>query len=136
MYDIEGWTGFTFPGRGDKYSKMKWNYNVRAVPRNGLDLLLYTWLTYTPQHFTGVDYDAKNEKTSIFKIHGDGKTWAEGEARSAARVTARDDADTDTIPESHIHRVACSRRRRERQFRLSHVCRHRPRPPGCREGAQ
>ncbi|KAL7415245.1 glycoside hydrolase superfamily [Mrakia frigida] len=54
MYDIDGWTGFTFPGRGDKYSSFKWNFNC----------------------FTGVDYDAKTEKTSIFKIHGDGKTWA------------------------------------------------------------
>lgn len=37
MYDIDGWTGFTFPGRGDKYSSFKWNFNC----------------------FTGVDYDAK-----------------------------------------------------------------------------
>lgn len=36
---------FTFPGRGDKYSDMKWNFN----------------------HFTGVDYDAKTETTAIFK---------------------------------------------------------------------
>ena len=24
MHDIDGWTKFTFPGRGDKYSNMKW----------------------------------------------------------------------------------------------------------------
>ncbi|CDZ98132.1 alpha-amylase [Phaffia rhodozyma] len=53
-YDIDGWTGFSFPGRGDKYSKLKWNFN----------------------HFTGVDWDDKGKKKSIFKIHGDGKTWA------------------------------------------------------------
>lgn len=23
-YEIEAWLGFDFPGRGDKYSKMKW----------------------------------------------------------------------------------------------------------------
>lgn len=51
---MPGWTKFTFPGRGDKYSSFKWDFNC----------------------FTGVDYDAKNEKTAIFKIHGDGKTWA------------------------------------------------------------
>ncbi|KAK1922270.1 putative alpha-amylase [Papiliotrema laurentii] len=54
MHDIEGWTKFDFPGRGDKYSSMKWNFN----------------------HFTGVDYDAKTETTAIFKIQGDGKSWA------------------------------------------------------------
>jgi hypothetical protein len=27
---------------------------------------------------TGVDYDDKNKKTSIFKIQGEGKTWAKG----------------------------------------------------------
>ncbi len=58
-YEIEGWTGFNFPGRkGEdgklKYSEMKWHH----------------------EHFTGVDYDAKNEKTSIFMIQGDNKGWA------------------------------------------------------------
>lgn len=41
-----GLSRFTFPGRGDKYSGMKWNFN----------------------HFTGVDYDAKTETTAIFKV--------------------------------------------------------------------
>lgn len=58
-YEIEGWTGFNFPGRkGEdgklKYSQMEWHH----------------------EHFTGVDYDAKNEKTSIFMIQGDNKGWA------------------------------------------------------------
>ncbi|SJL11595.1 related to alpha-amylase [Armillaria ostoyae] len=56
VYDIKGWTGFDFPGRGGKYSKFKWNFN----------------------HFTGVDYDDKNGKSTIFRIHGDGKNWAQG----------------------------------------------------------
>ena len=43
-YEIEGWTGFNFPGRGNKYSDFKWHW----------------------YHFTGTDYDARTEKTSIF----------------------------------------------------------------------
>ncbi|WVQ75657.1 hypothetical protein IAR50_005286 [Cryptococcus sp. DSM 104548] len=54
MHNIEGWTKFDFPGRGDKYSDMKWNFN----------------------HFTGVDYDAATETNAIFKIQGEGKHWA------------------------------------------------------------
>ncbi|KAL1405244.1 hypothetical protein Q8F55_008870 [Vanrija albida] len=55
MHNIEGWTKFTFPGRGDKNSAFKWDYN----------------------HFTGVDYDAKTDTKAIYKIQGDGKTWAD-----------------------------------------------------------
>ncbi|ODN77445.1 hypothetical protein L202_04623 [Cryptococcus amylolentus CBS 6039] len=54
MHNIQGWTKFDFPGRGDKYSDMKWNFN----------------------HFTGVDYDAATETNAIFKIQGEGKHWA------------------------------------------------------------
>ncbi|EJU02147.1 alpha-amylase [Dacryopinax primogenitus] len=56
LYDIEGWTGFDFPGRHDQYSKMHFNFN----------------------HFTGVDYDQGTGKKGIFKIHGDGKNWSSG----------------------------------------------------------
>ncbi|KAJ7150950.1 alpha-amylase [Mycena crocata] len=55
-YDVKGWTGFDFPGRGDKYSKLKYSFN----------------------HFTGVDYNEENQKTAIYKIHGEGKDWAQG----------------------------------------------------------
>lgn len=55
-YEIEAWVGFDFPGRGDKYSKMK-----------------YHWY-----HFSGVDFNAANEKTAIYKIMGDkSQGWAE-----------------------------------------------------------
>ena len=54
--EIEGWTGFDFPGRAGKYSDFKWGW----------------------QHFTGVDYDKKTDKTGIFRILGDGKSWADG----------------------------------------------------------
>ncbi len=52
-FDIEGWTKFTFPGRGDKYSSFKWNF----------------------EHFNGTDYDAKENKSGIFRIIGDDKNW-------------------------------------------------------------
>ncbi|NHN32080.1 alpha-amylase [Paenibacillus agricola] len=54
-FDIEGWTKFTFPGRGDKYSDFKWNF----------------------EHFNGTDYDAKADKTSIYRILGENKKWNE-----------------------------------------------------------
>ncbi|SGY14170.1 BQ5605_C010g06087 [Microbotryum silenes-dioicae] len=53
-YEIEGWTKFDFPGRGDKYSDLKWRHH----------------------HFTGVDWDNRAEKKAIFKIQGEGKGWA------------------------------------------------------------
>jgi len=55
LYEIEAWVGFDFPGRGDKYSSQK-----------------YHWY-----HFSGVDYDARNGKSAIYKIMGDmGEGWA------------------------------------------------------------
>ncbi|EME77258.1 glycoside hydrolase family 13 protein [Pseudocercospora fijiensis CIRAD86] len=54
-YQISAWLGFDFPGRGDKYSKQK-----------------YHWY-----HFSGTDYDAKNERNAIFKLKGEGKSWSE-----------------------------------------------------------
>lgn len=54
MHNIKGWTKFNFPGRGDEFSKMKWNFN----------------------HFTGVDYDDASKTNAIYKIQGDGKMWA------------------------------------------------------------
>mgnify|MGYP002756199146 FL=1 len=55
-FEIEGWTKFTFPGRNDKYSAFKWNYNL----------------------FDGVDFDNKTGKTAIYKIVGENKDWDEG----------------------------------------------------------
>lgn len=53
-YEIEGWLGFDFPGRGDKYSSMK-----------------YHW-----EHFSGTDWDQSTEKKAIYKILGDNKGWS------------------------------------------------------------
>ncbi|KAK4947443.1 hypothetical protein LTR10_013811 [Elasticomyces elasticus] len=50
-YEIESWTKFTFPGRGSKYSDMKWD----------------------SAHFTGVDYDSRTNDHGIFKFVGDGR---------------------------------------------------------------
>jgi len=55
-YEIEGWTGFDFPGRKDKYSDFKWHY----------------------YHFTGTDYNQANGKKAIYLIEGEGKSWGEG----------------------------------------------------------
>ncbi|KAK3683383.1 glucan 1,4-alpha-maltohexaosidase [Podospora appendiculata] len=56
QYEIDAWVGFDFPGRGDKYSKQK-----------------YHWY-----HFSGVDYNAANGKTAIYKIVSDKSDgWAQ-----------------------------------------------------------
>ncbi|WP_273135046.1 alpha-amylase [Culturomica massiliensis] len=55
-YEIEGWTGFNFPGRGDKYSAFKWHW----------------------YHFSGVDCDASTGKEGIFQVVGEGKAWNGG----------------------------------------------------------
>ncbi|KAI4149767.1 MAG: hypothetical protein L6R39_002428 [Caloplaca ligustica] len=53
-YSIDGWVGFDFPGRGEKYSSQK-----------------YHWY-----HFTGVDYNNANGRSAIYRILGDGKNWS------------------------------------------------------------
>ncbi|MBL8660162.1 MAG: alpha-amylase [Rhodospirillales bacterium] len=44
--DIEAWTRFTFPGRGDAHSSFKWHW----------------------QHFDAVDYDQRTGDRSIFRL--------------------------------------------------------------------
>ena len=55
-YEIEGWTGYNFEGRGDKYSDFKWHW----------------------YHFTGTDYNVQNKKNAIYRIVGENKYWSEG----------------------------------------------------------
>lgn len=55
-HDIEGWTGFNFPGRQGKYSDFEWNFN----------------------HFTGIDFDQKSGTDGIFRIVGENKHWSDG----------------------------------------------------------
>ncbi|MFC3928911.1 alpha-amylase [Streptococcus caprae] len=54
-YEIQGWTGFTFPGRQKQYSDFNWHW----------------------YHFDGLDYDALHEETGIYQIVGDNKGWAD-----------------------------------------------------------
>lgn len=56
--EIEGWTGFDFPGRNNKYSDFNWHW----------------------YHFTGVDYDNLTGESGVFQIKGDGKDWAPDDA--------------------------------------------------------
>ena len=57
-YEIEGWTKFTFPGRGDAYSAFKWSW----------------------EHFTGTDFNNENGKKAIYMIKGFEKGWADDES--------------------------------------------------------
>ncbi|TPX32604.1 alpha-amylase [Synchytrium microbalum] len=52
---IKAWTRFTFPARGKKYSDLEFHW----------------------YHFTGIDYDAKNERAAVYRILGNGKYWSE-----------------------------------------------------------
>lgn len=53
-FEIEGWTHFSFNGRQHKYSDFEWHW----------------------YHFTGTDYDARNNQSGIYLILGDNKGWA------------------------------------------------------------
>lgn len=55
-HDIEGWTGFDFPGRGGEYSDFIWHFN----------------------HFNGVDFDDKTGEAGIYRILGENKGWGYG----------------------------------------------------------
>lgn len=51
--EIEGWTGFDFPGRNGQYSSFKWNFN----------------------HFNGVDFNQRQSEKGVFRILGENKGW-------------------------------------------------------------
>lgn len=51
LHPVKTWTGFTFPGRRDKYSSFHW-----------------TW-----RHFTGTDYDESNRQNELLLFEG--KYW-------------------------------------------------------------
>lgn len=55
-YEIEAWTKFTFPGRGDRYSAFQWNWS----------------------HFTGTDFNARDNRRSVYMIEGINKGWCQG----------------------------------------------------------
>lgn len=64
-YEIEGWTGFNFPGRGNKYSDFKWHW----------------------YHFTGTDYDARTEKTLSSRLWETAKAGARAWMKKTAITT-------------------------------------------------
>lgn len=51
LEEIKAWTRFTYPGRKGKYSGFQWNW----------------------RHFTGIDYDEKEDRAGVFKFQG--KYW-------------------------------------------------------------
>ena len=53
-FEIDGWTRFDFPGRGDQYSNFHWNHN----------------------HFSAVDRDERSKHSGIYKVFGEGKSWS------------------------------------------------------------
>lgn len=57
-YEIEGYTYFNFPGRQGQYNDFEWHW----------------------YHFSGLDYDARNDETGVFMILGDDKGWADNES--------------------------------------------------------
>lgn len=54
-YEIEGYTYFNFPGRNKEYNDFEWHW----------------------YHFSGIDYDARNNETAIYQIQGENKGWAD-----------------------------------------------------------
>ena len=55
-FEIQGWTGYLFHGRKDKYSDFKWHW----------------------YHFSGTGFDDSKKRSGIFQIQGEGKAWSEG----------------------------------------------------------
>uniref|UniRef100_UPI000688512C alpha-amylase n=1 Tax=Psychromonas ossibalaenae TaxID=444922 RepID=UPI000688512C len=52
-FEIDAWTKFDFPGRGDQYSDFKWSW----------------------YHFDGTDWDQRTEQKAVYKFRGTGKSW-------------------------------------------------------------
>lgn len=55
-FEIQGWTGYSFHGRKDKYSDFKWHW----------------------YHFSGTGFDDSKKRSGIFQIQGEGKAWSKG----------------------------------------------------------
>lgn len=55
-FEIQGWTGYNFPGRNKQYSEFEWHW----------------------YHFSGTDYNDAAKKSGIFQIVGENKSWSEG----------------------------------------------------------
>ena len=53
--EIQGWTGYNFPGRNNKYSDFNWHW----------------------YHFSGTEMDDTIRKTGIYRILGENKYWSQ-----------------------------------------------------------
>lgn len=73
--NIEGWTGFNFPGRGGAYSDFEWHF----------------------QHFSGVDYDEKTGANGIFKIIHQDRDWNQGVSSEKGNYDYLMFADVDVL---------------------------------------
>ena len=78
-YEIEGWTGFNFPGRTDREaSNFEWHW----------------------YHFTGVDFDNKTGERAIFRIVGENKGWSQDVSQEFGNYDYLMHADIDhNVPE-------------------------------------
>ncbi|MEY8609886.1 alpha-amylase [Parabacteroides segnis] len=56
QFEVQGWTGYLFHGRNNKYSDFKWHW----------------------YHFSGTGFDDAKRRSGIFQIVGEGKFWSEG----------------------------------------------------------
>jgi len=72
-HTIEGWTGFNFPGRDGEYSDFEWHY----------------------EHFSGIDYDQKEDRKGIFKLTGENKYWSDGVSKEKGNYDYLMFADID-----------------------------------------
>ncbi|KIW04820.1 uncharacterized protein PV09_04004 [Verruconis gallopava] len=72
-YEIEAWLGFDFPGRGKKYSELKWHW----------------------YHFSGTDWNAATEKKAVYKIVGENKRWSESVGKENGNADYMMFADID-----------------------------------------
>ncbi|KAF5367585.1 hypothetical protein D9758_003711 [Tetrapyrgos nigripes] len=70
--DIEGWTAYDFPARGDKYSTLRWNQEHFT----GF-ISLFSYLQDRTKSFEGLDWDHKTRTNEIYRIVGKGhKGWS------------------------------------------------------------
>lgn len=78
-YNIDGWTGFDFPGRKGKVRRSLATLSIPSLDLADLSLALcapvtkYSEMTWNFNHFSGVDWDNKAGKKAVFLIEGKGK---------------------------------------------------------------
>jgi len=72
---IEPWVHYNFPGRGDKYSTLKWHW----------------------EHFNGTDWDQRGQRNAIFKIVDPPETESHPKASSTELIRKgwADDVDSE-----------------------------------------